>query len=300
MLASTIVKNDSINNSLVFNEHTSTYKFLNTYNHFLFSSGEFEDNDLELLDLTSDTKKIFMSSNIGPFHILFENIFPIINMQRSNIDVEIIIDTFEINARNSISFIPYIEKLQNNNIKISFINSSGYGGIIINNYHIFSAYNNQQPINREMLSQNTMSLVDYSKDPYKRIYVSRRKFVDTSPVRISDELELESFFTDNGFEVIFPEDFLTIDDEVLFFSKVKTLVSLSSSAIAWAVFMKPGGNVIELQTDFPAMPGVRTIHHQYNAICYAKEHNYFAIANYDRFSDKLIKRIKDSRILTIV
>jgi hypothetical protein len=298
MFQATLIKNEINESSLSFKNETMYYKF--SVGHFLYDHNAISNKgNLNLLKIISNKNKIFMSSGVGPFHILFENIFPILDILEKHKDIYFIIDIHEFKNNNNLNFIDFIKSVSPENIE--FVDSSDFDGIEINNHLIFNYYNYRQgAIDKESVAHNAKELIRISAEPSKKIYLSRRKYLDLNQKRVFNEALLESFFLEKGFDIVYPEDFLSIQDQIDFFSTVKTVVSPTSSSMSWIVFMQPEGNVLELQTDFDIGRGQRQIHHQYNVLSYNGGHNYYAIPNYDRLASSLIKSIEDSKILNII
>ena len=285
---------------LVFNESVDSYTFLREHGHFLYPFLIDINPGKNLLDVTSENKKIFMSGGVGPFHIIFDNIFAILDIAKDYPDIEFVVDMHELLSRGNDDFVNLIKKRISDKANITFVNTANFDGILINNYVLFDNSSHTNEFDRDSIQQNSQLFMSDDTIATKRVYVSRGKCKTYSHIRISNESDMINFFANNGFEIVYPEDFNSIEEEVLFFNQVKTIVSISSSAIAWSVFMKPGGNVLELQTSFPNYPDAEMLHQQYQAISYVKDLNYYSISNYDKMSDSLIKKIEDSKILSVI
>jgi hypothetical protein len=149
-------------------------------------------------------------------------------------------------------------------------------------------------------------------EPFRTVYISRgyvtdRTYFEAKPGlrfksdnRILDEPVLEKFFLDNGVEVTHPEDFKDFVDQLNYFYETKTIISLTSSGISNALFMKPGSTVFEIVTPLILGLGINgqgpidtreDLHHLYNALVYIKDHHYISIPNHDRESKTIINKI---------
>jgi hypothetical protein len=138
--------------------------------------------------------------------------------------------------------------------------------------------------------------------------------------RIDDHSKIEKIFLDLGFEIVYPEDFNNFQEQLDFFYSVKSLASITSSGIVNAVFMPPGGNIIEIVTPLitqsPVVSNeylkkhnvnptdyeidintVQEIHMFYHNLAFFKDHTYIGIPNYSRDSDKLQAFIDNNKIL---
>lgn len=97
-------------------------------------------------------------------------------------------------------------------------------------------------------------------EPFRKVYISRRKnyvkptdeegFVtegfDTS--RVGDEKAVEDYFIKYGWEIMYAEDFDTVESQIKYMREAKYLMGASSAGLINACFMKPGTNVVELLT----------------------------------------------------
>ncbi|MBK7706923.1 MAG: glycosyltransferase family 61 protein [Acidobacteria bacterium] len=76
-----------------------------------------------------------------------------------------------------------------------------------------------------------------------KIYISRAK----ARVRyVLNEAELASLLKNNGFEILFGED-LSLAEQIEVFGKCSTLMGIHGAGLTNCIFMKPGGNVVELR-----------------------------------------------------
>ena len=149
-------------------------------------------------------------------------------------------------------------------------------------------------------------------EPHRKVYCSRKKtkyqrgkailgdkkqedLPYKDDVRLDDETKLEEYFISKGFEVVYPEDFDNLYDQIRFFSSVHTLISVTSAALMNMCFMKPGTAVIEL-TGALMVNGEVMIHNHYQPISWAKEMSYMSVPS-NRSTDYIIKHIEDDRYL---
>ena len=295
MFAQTVMESNFDANSLVFCDEIVNYKFSNKLSHLTFDLIVTSEANLNFLNLVSDNKKVIISAGIGPFHLLFDTIFPIMEIASLDDTIEFIVDMINIKYINS-NFINFIQKSIGNRLNITFIDSSNFDGIRTNKSIIVGEVLN---IPEEYVLNYAKELVTVDSVTRKKVYVSARKS-SIANIRIKDEEVLEIFFLKNGFEVVYPEDFDTVQDEINFFAQVGTLVSASSSALCWLIFMQSNGNILELQTKFPTSEIGTALHHQYSALSHMGGHKYHSIANNDSTSASLIDHIKSSNILKIL
>ena len=125
-------------------------------------------------------------------------------------------------------------------------------------------------------------------------------------VRIDDEKAIEEYFSSLGFEIVRPEDFSSLDEQIEFLHGVRTLVSLTSSGITNSTFMQPGQTVIELVTpitiDFPDDDNayysktVEELHHFYVFMSFRKKHKYIGISNEVKSAKALINNLESDEL----
>lgn len=156
------------------------------------------------------------------------------------------------------------------------------------------------------------SFIDRNNTPEKIVYLARSKVTPKSVVsisngrdedtlriksdlRIDDEDVLINYFKGRGFEIVYPEDFKTFEEQAIFFNNVKTMICPSGSGMANLMFMQPGQTVVELQTPV-LVGGNQQVHPFYVAFSWAKKHTYIAIPH-ERKSDTIIDIFTNRRLL---
>ena len=157
--------------------------------------------------------------------------------------------------------------------------------------------------------------------PFRKVYVSRKslshyknkeygvefssRLTRNTYNRIDEEEILEEFFSNNGFEVVRPEDFETFDDQLNYFYEVDTIVGITGGALTNIMFMQKNGTVVELMTTL--ITNISHInhmdktvnrygfeegqHHFYHAIAFRKNCDYFGIPNIDTKANTVVNRI---------
>src|SRR5258706_7249041 len=76
-----------------------------------------------------------------------------------------------------------------------------------------------------------------------KIYISREK---ARIRKVVNEAELTPLLADHGFQILYGEDF-TLREQIDIFAKCSTLMGIHGAGLTNCIFMKPGGNVIELR-----------------------------------------------------
>ncbi len=153
----------------------------------------------------------------------------------------------------------------------------------------------------------------FEGEPFRKVYCSRRKTKyktgiaihgdkdpNTLPIkddsqRVSDELALEEYFVSHGFEIVYPEDFTYFEDQIKYFSSVKTLISTTSAGLTNMCFMKDKTQVIEITIPM-LVQGKITLHGHYASIAWAKKLVYFSIPSM-RSTEDVIDIIENNPIL---
>jgi hypothetical protein len=144
------------------------------------------------------------------------------------------------------------------------------------------------------------------KVAHKKVYVSRTKtrkkwyFENGNRIildqRIDNEVILENFFKSHGYEIVWPENFSDLYEQINFFRDVKVLVGLSGGGLTNHMFMQNNQTVIELATTIKPgyVEGVsteetRSYHMEYIAMSYLKNHNYIVVPHDETVSNILDK-----------
>jgi hypothetical protein len=164
---------------------------------------------------------------------------------------------------------------------------------------------------------NVSSPYHFEGKPFRKVYCSRGKTqyktgswitgdrdpetltIKDDSSRLSDELVLESYLKDNGFEIVYPEDFDSFEDQINYFSSVKTLISPTGAGLVNMCFMKDGCQVVELTVPM-MVQGESSIHQHYAPIAWAKRLVYFSIPSMRSSEDVLSIRQSNSIIKSLI
>lgn len=281
--------------------------------HFVFTDetvlpGYYDTNVLNTLDLTTGKKKMIISLSGSIYHFMVEDLGSILQVLEDGYrDIELIADISGIAGllnRNDLDmFLFFLQTLNDKGIKHKIVNLKHFDVIYIDHFFVlttsYAAYNSLELIYNHFDDY----VVDKTIEPYRKIYLSRKKvdesefehFTDSDGIfssvyrkRIDDEEKLEKLMLKHGFETVYPEDFDNFEEQINFFRSVKTIASLTSSGLANALLMKPGGTVVEITTPLVVAPlsgfgelGYinREIHNYYKTIAMLKRHLYISIPN---------------------
>lgn len=277
----------------------------------------------------SDNKKIIISLNIGMYNFYYMCVPLILKAHEMYPDAELLLDSSGVVFETGSTYYDFLPKLLDDlGVNYKIIDATRLEGMLINNFYTVDSFTFCDKDTTRVYNTMKKYVKNPEIEPFRKVYVSRKKVPDrtfkfakpdiefNSDNRIIDEDVLEDFFTSVGIEVVNPEDFPNFEDQINYFYQTKLLISLTSSGIANALFMKPRGTVFELVTpliqamawydplhdkDMPPVDTREDIHHLYNALVYNKDHDYLSIQNRDRKSETIINKIINSKaIMSII
>ena len=292
--------------------------------------GYIPSSNIQCLDLTNKNKKIVISLSLSVYHFLAEDLPKLLTAMSMHPDSEIILDVSNveeiIHTKGWDFFNFFVDCLKHRNFKFKIIAFKKYEIVYINNFVVADfAYDS---------GYSTRVLYNFFKDfiddknivPTKKVFVSRKRVEDenrTSPFitnnrpdwndkRIDDHDLLEDYFKNLGFEIVYPEDFENFKHQITFFYSVKTIASLTSSGLTNAIFMQPGGNVIEIATPLLVLSPiihsltgsenveeliVKELHMFYKNLAHFSNHMYISIPNSEKQFKILKKNIESNKLL---
>lgn len=298
--------------------------------------GYVEAENANVLHIINPRKKFLKRIVSSYYHAIADDLAEIVYTNSKYPGSEYIIDVSEIRAglmAKEWDFVGFFLKcLDDQKIKYTLVDLSQIDVLYINDFApmMFPFHSGAR---LDLLSEFFKKYVTNPKQkPYRKVFVSRGKmpwreeseaaqnFSYKDDNRIDDHSKIEQVFVDLGFEIMYPEDFENFQEQIDFFYSVKVLASLTSSGIVNAVFMQPGGTVLELvtplitqspvvNTDYLKEQGidpkdydidintVQEIHMFYHNLAFFKEHTYIGIPNYFRSSDAVRKFIDNNKPL---
>lgn len=298
-----------------------------TYNEFYLNSALHTIPPVEkLLDLRSDAKKIFLTMPTSVYHLFID--FAGKLLQEISIDpsIELVMDDHALRfpIPGNQLYVGLLDLFKKLGIKVTVVSLHEYDGIALNNVLLLSG----NPIQRnyeQYLYKAALTLVRNKEvKPFRKVFLSRRHMghrpaPPESPWltvpndnRIDDHAAIERYFLSLGYEIVIPDNFTSLEEQVNFFYETEILVSTTSSGITNAVFMQDGQTVVELQTplvvhipgvlsvatgdpaiDFSQkMVAVEQLHYFYVKVAFNKKHKYLSICNMTRATSDIVDQIE--------
>ena len=281
------------------------------------------------LDLTSEHKKIFISMPISIYHFFIDYAGKILKQASLENNLELIV--LDYNLKNSPFgtriYTETLNLIQSAGVKVKVVDTNLYEGIIIDKVYVMPPYSVHQNYEKSLYDA-AITLVDNKKIvPFRKAFLSRRQMGDRQnfnvdlPVkhdnRIDNHDKIENYFKSIGYEIVTPEHFGSLKEQVTFFYETKILVSTTSSGLMNSAFMQEGQTVVELQTplivhmprqdqmgnligspfDFSNMVAAEQLHYFYIKMAFQKKHKYLALNNLTRDSGKIISTIENDKYL---
>ena len=285
---------------------------------FLFDGAQicFLDNndsiveDVKIFNLIDPScQKVFLKLEKGFFHAVSTTLAQILIEHEKNNNVQIILGIDSKDSFGDIFNKFIVDTMKRKNIK--------YKIILLENNTIYKI-DKCLYFSMTMLTYSGIKIIEklgleYSSNnpPYKKIILTRKlvhrfakspegmfggidpnKFLFKDDIRMDNEDKVINYFEKLGFECISPENFKSIEEQIRFFSEVKTIVSVTTAGLLNTVFMPQGSKVIELAV--PMVAGrTESLHSNlYSGISFAKNHKYIAIPTMRKAED-VIKIIEN-------
>lgn len=283
------------------------------------------------IDLTSKNKKIMISMPTSVYHFFIDFAGKILKQAEKDKDLEVIVSSQSTaNSKNLAGKNLYLDTLdlfKLVGIKVTAIDFSEYDGAKINNLYVTPPYSVEQNYELSLFNATKRLVKNKSARPFRKVFLSRRRMGDRQHLntnltvghdnRIDSHDLVEEYFQSLGFEIVEPERFASLQEQVNFFYETKVLVSTTSSGLINSVFMQEGQTVIELQTplivymprqlqmgmeikfpvSFDQMVPVEQLHFFYVKMAFHKKHTYVAINNYSRSTEDIKQKIENDPYL---
>jgi hypothetical protein len=152
--------------------------------------------------------------------------------------------------------------------------------------------------------------------PHKKIYLSRAKvpYFELDPAeeyagyrhdnRIENEQEVENYLKSKGYEIVYPEDFTSFQDQVDLLVQTKAMVAPTGSGMINIGLMRDNQTVIELRCELlygnpvaGTHPAYQHLIDIYSNIAYIKGHSHIQVANVNKKADVAIEKLENLFVL---
>jgi hypothetical protein len=271
------------------------------------------------LKIISDQPKILIEIHKNVYHNIVNTYGIILNALKIFNNPLFIFNTYTLRPgyldHNLIEF--FYCFLKENNINRILIDPALHNQILINNFYYMGG---EQPVPNpiNLINEKFSKYLKNNEDLNKKVYISRKN-IETQTFeyenkdkellkdikeRLFDEHVLEQYFRRNNFEIVYPETFNSFIDQINYFNKVKTLVSLSGASSLNGIFMQPGANILEISTDLITPHGdsnygnfVKSHHHFFHNIAHERDIFFYSIKNDTKQSKDIINKIESNKIL---
>lgn len=293
--------------------------------------GYVESSGADYINLVDGKNKLVRSFCNSFYHSVMDDISDIIYAMSIYPNHELILDISDIQYGigglesywNIFDF--FIETLNMKKIKYKMVALKNYDIVYMDNFILVEfIYESGHKANfvheffKDRVSNKNI-------EPFRNVYVSRRKREELSSKveideakgmffnkdeRIDDHESIEKYFIDLGYEIVYSEKFKSFQDQLDYFYETKTIASLSGSGLTNAVFMQPGGTLIEivspLVTTVPPPYGpkditnpfyVQEVHNFYKMVAFYMNHYYLAVQNLSRRFTELKDSIENNQDL---
>lgn len=165
------------------------------------------------------------------------------------------------------------------------------------------------PINGADLDNGVPLLYNYllnkynmvTETPNKKIYISRKNY-SSHDIRVDNEEALENYFTEKGFQIVYPEDIPTFKEQFELFNSCSILAALSGSGLTSLIFLQENQKVVEILTEVMVgftMSDDETkvinygIHDHYRYMSLLKNHTYLAVLNSEKQAELVKAKLDD-------
>lgn len=278
------------------------------------------------IDLRSDNPKLVMLLMPGISHLFLDRFALGIEWLNRNKDGHIVFayDGGQFHQKENENdlfyffnlFNKYVKESSNNKNKCFLIKIEEHTKLVINNYVLFKNYNVIKGKYKNVMNLKKIRDFYSSKEkPYKKIYISRKKSVHkpiyfTTGTKVTDLLELhrfdderceneellEEYFKGNGFEIIYPEDFKTMEEQIRFFTEVKLLICLTHSGISNMIWLPDNSNVIEVSVPIVANKE-ELFETMWSHLAFCAQHTYTSIPSFLGTAEDVINKIENNKML---
>ena len=205
-------------------------------------------------------------------------------------------------------FLSYIRSIGSD----AFIFDDTVDQVSIKNFQFFLTY--RRKLGYHLISNLKDVRNKYGSEykPFRKVYISRSKTLhketnfttgtDLKDIiylnrfddqRCDNEYQLEQYLIRLGFEILYPEDFINMEDQIKFFSEVKTLMSITHSGISNMIWTPDNAKIIEVT--IPILVNQQEIlEYQWFELAFLLQRPYMCIPSFPGNAEDIIYKIENT------
>ena len=286
--------------------------------------GFLESKDARVIHFIDNKPKAIKTISESFYHAIADDLAEIVSTILLYPDIELILDVSDIakgiDHPTNDFFRFFLDCLEKEKIKYTLVDFSKFDIVYINDFRLIS-FPFHSGARLDLLYEFLKKHLKFpTSEPTKKIFISRgitmpkeasihtKNFTYPNDNRIDSHGNLEKIFEDLGFEIVHAEHIMNFQSQLDLFMNAKTIAGLTGSGLTNAIFMKPGGTVIEIATPLitqsPLIHAeylqsnkidpkefevdvnmVQEIHTFYQNMAFFKNHTYLSIPNFNRKSE---------------
>lgn len=270
------------------------------------------DSDERMPLLDGDEPKLVICFKRGIWHTWGESFAISLEWLKRNpggIIVFLIANKFEQNDYSKHSFELFIKYLKSIGSD-AFILDDDVEQISIKNFQFFLTYRRKIGYKTILNLKKIRDTYGSKEKPFRKVYISRSKTLHQSidfttgtdlkdiiylnrfdDQRCDNEIILERYLYDLGFEIVYAEDFKDMESQVKFFSEARTIVSVTNSGISNMIWTKDNAKIIEIT--IPLIVNKEEIlEYQWFELAYMLQKSYTSIPSFPGNALDIIDKIE--------
>lgn len=208
-------------------------------------------------------------------------------------------------------FNDYVKKSSNGKQKCFLIEMDKDKKFIVNKFCFFKDYLNIK--GKYHLCQNLKKIRDFYKTenkPFRKVYISRGKtqrksthfttgtnakdFIKLNRFddeRVYDEEILENYLKDLNFEIIYPEDFENMKDQIKIFTETKIMICSTHSGISNMVWLPDNSIVVEISVPI-IVNKAEVLETSWFHLSICSQHSYLCVPSFSGEAEDIINKIE--------
>jgi hypothetical protein len=293
----------------------------------------YQDVGPNVLNFVNDNIKLFKPLVNSFYHVIADDLAEIVYaLEISPKNIELIIDITDIKHKldqvewDLVNY--FLACLDKDKVKYSLVDLTEVDGIYINKFSkvLFPFHSGARlDLLYEYLTKHLTIAADKSGE--RKIFISRNQVAESNfgehtenfsypnDNRMDSHQEIEKVFFDMGFDIVYGEAIQTFEEQIALFHSARVVAGVTGSGLTNAMFMKPGGILIELATplithsplitegyfeendidpkDIALDPNlVQELHMFYHNLAFFRDIVYVSIPNFHRKTEKIKKIIE--------